>query len=83
MISVYKKIVLDISPGLLGRKKRSLAPLPGHRNAHGGDVTPWAISVLGAKVVERHFTLDRTMKGGDHAVVVGTYRAPKKKKADA
>lgn len=23
--------------------------------------------VLGAKVVERHFTLDRTMKGGDHA----------------
>ena len=22
---------------------------------------------LGAKIVERHFTLDRTMKGGDHA----------------
>lgn len=23
--------------------------------------------ILGAKVIERHFTLDRTMKGGDHA----------------
>ena len=26
-----------------------------------------AAFVLGAKVIERHFTLDRTMKGGDHA----------------
>ena len=26
-----------------------------------------AAVVMGAKVVERHFTLDRTMKGGDHA----------------
>ncbi len=26
-----------------------------------------AAVVLGAKIVERHFTLDRTMKGGDHA----------------
>lgn len=26
-----------------------------------------AAATLGAKVVERHFTLDRTMKGGDHA----------------
>lgn len=26
-----------------------------------------AAATLGAKVIERHFTLDRTMKGGDHA----------------
>ncbi|PIN86299.1 N-acetylneuraminate synthase [Candidatus Woesearchaeota archaeon CG10_big_fil_rev_8_21_14_0_10_44_13] len=26
-----------------------------------------AVAVMGACVVERHFTLDRTMKGGDHA----------------
>lgn len=26
-----------------------------------------AAVVLGAKIIERHFTLDRTMKGGDHA----------------
>lgn len=36
----------------------------GHEN---GIAISLAAVVMGAKVVERHFTLDRTMKGGDHA----------------
>jgi len=36
----------------------------GHEN---GIAISLAAVVLGAKVIERHFTLSRTMKGGDHA----------------
>lgn len=36
----------------------------GHEN---GIAISTAAVALGAKVIERHFTLDRTMKGGDHA----------------
>ena len=32
-----------------------------------GIVVPPVAVALGAKIIERHFTLDRTMKGGDHA----------------
>ena len=32
-----------------------------------GITIPPAAVALGAKIIERHFTLDRTMKGGDHA----------------
>jgi len=33
-----------------------------------GIAIPPAAVALGAKIIERHFTLDQTMKGGDHAV---------------
>jgi len=36
----------------------------GHEN---GISMSLVAAILGAKVIERHFTLDRTMKGGDHA----------------
>eukprot|EP01129_Flabellula_baltica_P000370 TRINITY_DN10394_c0_g1_i1.p1 TRINITY_DN10394_c0_g1~~TRINITY_DN10394_c0_g1_i1.p1 ORF type:complete len:353 (+),score=112.24 TRINITY_DN10394_c0_g1_i1:24-1082(+) len=36
----------------------------GHEN---GIAMSLCAAVMGAKVIERHFTLDRTMKGGDHA----------------
>jgi len=36
----------------------------GHEN---GIAMSLCTTILGARVVERHFTLDRTMKGGDHA----------------
>ena len=35
-------------------------------NEQGIAISPVAVA-LGAKIIERHFTLDRTMKGGDHA----------------
>ncbi len=37
-------------------------------SGHERGISVSAVAVaLGAKIVERHFTLDRTMKGGDHA----------------
>ena len=47
--STNKKFWASLKDDLTENKK-PVVPLPGHRNAHGGDVTPWAISVLGAKV---------------------------------
>jgi len=37
-----------------------------------GLVIPWAVA-LGARYVERHFTLDRNMKGADHRTVSSTF----------
>lgn len=39
----------------------------GYSGHEKGIAITLAACVLGAKVIERHFTLDRTMKGGDHA----------------
>lgn len=39
----------------------------GYSGHEKGIAISLAACVMGAKVVERHFTLDRTMKGGDHA----------------
>ena len=39
----------------------------GYSGHEQGIAIPPAAVALGAKIIERHFTLDRTMKGGDHA----------------
>ena len=39
----------------------------GYSGHEQGIAIPSAAVALGAKIIERHFTLDRTMKGGDHA----------------
>ena len=39
----------------------------GYSGHEHGIAIPIAAVALGARIVERHFTLDRTMKGGDHA----------------
>ena len=39
----------------------------------GGVVIPWAVA-LGAGYVERHYTLDKTMKGSDHGTVSSDMR---------
>ena len=39
----------------------------GYSGHEQGIAIPQAAVALGAKIIERHFTLDRTMKGGDHA----------------
>ncbi len=39
----------------------------GYSGHEQGIAIPPVAVALGAKIVERHFTLDRTMKGGDHA----------------
>ena len=39
----------------------------GYSGHEAGIAIPPAAVALGARIIERHFTLDRTMKGGDHA----------------
>lgn len=39
----------------------------GYSGHEKGIAIPVAAVALGARIVERHFTLDRTMKGGDHS----------------
>jgi sialic acid synthase SpsE len=53
VIHTYKKEFPEVVIGYSGHEK-------------GIAIPPVAVG-LGARVVERHFTLDRTMKGGDHA----------------
>ena len=53
VIRSYKKLFPDTVIGYSGHEL--------------GIAVPVAAVAIGAKIVERHFTLDRTMKGGDHA----------------
>lgn len=53
VIETYKKEFPELVIGYSGHEK--------------GVAISLSAVVLGAKVIERHFTLDRTMKGGDHA----------------
>lgn len=53
VIATYQKEFPKAIIGYSGHEKNPLA-------------TTLAAFVLGAKVLERHFTLDRTMRGGDH-----------------
>ena len=53
VIREYQKIFKEAVIGYSGHEK--------------GIAISTAAVALGAKIVERHFTLDRTMKGGDHA----------------
>lgn len=53
VIRSYQKLFPDVVTGYSGHEL--------------GIAIPAAAVAMGAKIVERHFTLDRTMKGGDHA----------------
>lgn len=47
---------------------REYAPLPYGYSGHESDQLPTIVaSSRGAQIIERHFTLDKTMKGSDHA----------------
>lgn len=50
--------------------KRELDTLVGYSSHDNGVVIPAASVALGACVIEKHFTLDRTMRGPDHAASV-------------
>lgn len=45
--------------------------VPGFSGHHNGIALDIAARVLGAEYIERHFTLDRTSKGTDHAASLG------------
>jgi len=62
--SIFEEINLDVLDTFRKTFPEIVVGYSGHEL--GIAITEAAVA-LGAKIVERHFTLDRTMKGGDHA----------------
>lgn len=62
--SVFEEINLEVLNTFRSEFPDAVIGYSGHEL--GIAITEAAVA-LGAKIVERHFTLDRTMKGGDHA----------------
>ncbi len=62
--SSFEAINLRVIPALAARYPEAVIGFSGH---HRGVAVDVAAVALGARVIERHFTLDRTLKGSDHA----------------
>jgi sialic acid synthase len=62
--SVFEEINLGVIKTFQASFPQAVIGYSGHEL--GIAITEAAVA-LGAKIIERHFTLDRTMKGGDHA----------------
>ncbi len=66
--STYPSVFEEINLGVIHTFKQSFPEaVIGYSGHELGIAITEAAVALGAKIVERHFTLDRTMKGGDHA----------------
>ena len=62
--SAFSEVHLNVLQTFMKEFPDTVIGYSGHEQ--GIAVSPVAVA-LGAKIIERHFTLDRTMKGGDHA----------------
>jgi len=62
--TLNEDIHLNVIPRYIKEFPNAVIGYSGHEK---GIAISLAAVALGAKIVERHFTLDRTMKGGDHA----------------
>ena len=65
--SAYPCRVADVNLRVLLEYKRMFNCVVGLSGHHNGIAVDIAAVALGARIIERHFTLDRTMKGTDHA----------------
>jgi sialic acid synthase SpsE len=65
--SAYPAEYGDLNLRTMALLRRELGCLVGYSGHERGLATTYAAVALGACVVERHFTLDRTMRGPDHA----------------
>lgn len=66
--STYPSVFEEVNLGVINTFKESFPQaVIGYSGHELGIAITEAAVALGAKIVERHFTLDRTMKGGDHA----------------
>ena len=62
--SAFSEVHLNVLQTYMKEFPDTVIGYSGHEQ---GVAIPPAAVALGAKIIERHFTLDRTMKGGDHA----------------
>lgn len=69
-VSLYPSIDEKLNLASIPFLKNRYAPLPVGYSGHEKDFAPTLAAVaLGAKIVERHFTLDKNLPGPDHATV--------------
>lgn len=66
-VSTYPCQFEEINLRVLEMLKQKFGCIVGYSGHERGIAVSGAAAALGARVVERHFTLDRTMKGPDHA----------------
>lgn len=62
--SEFSEVHLNVLQTYIKEFPNAIIGYSGHEQ---GIAIPPAAVALGARIIERHFTLDRTMKGGDHA----------------
>lgn len=65
--STYPSRFDQINLRVMARYRTRYGLLVGYSGHEKGIAIPVAAVAMGACIIERHFTLDRTMKGGDHA----------------
>src|SRR5205807_5131630 len=65
--STYPAPFKDVNLGYL-RRLQELTKIVGYSGHERGTHIPVAAVALGAKVIEKHFTLDKNMEGVDHRV---------------
>jgi len=66
--STYPAPFKDVNLRYLNRLKQIAGTIVGYSGHERGFSVPLAAVALGAKIIEKHFTLDRSMEGNDHKV---------------
>lgn len=71
--STYPCATSDINLNVIPMLRKRYDLLVGYSGHDDGIIAPVLAAVLGACIVEKHFTLNRTWKGGDHAASLEPY----------
>ncbi len=66
--STYPTPFKDVRLNYLNRLKKITGAVVGYSGHERGWAVPVAAVALGAKVIEKHFTIDRNLEGNDHKV---------------
>lgn len=66
--STYPAPLKDVNLSYLQRLKQLAGTVVGYSGHERGFAVPLAAVALGARIVEKHFTVDRNMEGNDHKV---------------
>jgi len=66
--STYPTPLKDVNLSYLPRLRELAGTVVGYSGHERGYIVPVAAVALGARIVEKHFTIDRDMEGNDHKV---------------